>query len=304
MSFSVNRGRKNARNAYTKKRPAARGKERAFSWRFPAARCLPDILGSCLWVFLGGAVLFAVCVGMLRLYHIATTSPFFMTRHIEVTGNERLTREMVLEMTGLELGKNSLAVNLSAVERTLLGSPWVEEVSVQRLLPDGFVLHIRERKPSFWVRKEGILWYADMQGTIIAPVERTGFLSLPTLSVEAGVDDVLPHLEEFLQDVRAGRLPVEFGDISGITLSPGRGMELYLEDRDMRLSVAVDDWRGNLERLLTTLGDLARRNELGTVREVRASDGSVWVITSGPGMVPSETRSSGGRSPKAASFAR
>jgi cell division protein FtsQ len=46
----------------------------------------------------------------------------------------------------------------------------------------------------------------------------------------------------------------------------------------MHLSIAPDDWNANLNRLGVVLGDLARRNELSLVREVRAADGNVWVI--------------------------
>lgn len=50
----------------------------------------------------------------------------------------------------------------------------------------------------------------------------------------------------------------------------------------MRLSIATDDWTGNLARIGLTLGDLARRHELKNVREVRSVNGSVWVTLSQP----------------------
>jgi cell division protein FtsQ len=66
--------------------------------------------------------------------------------------------------------------------------------------------------------------------------------------------------------------------MASVTVSLGKGIEMYLEDRDMRLSVATDDWEGNLRRLGVTLGDLAERQELKNVREVRAVSGEVWVV--------------------------
>ncbi len=48
----------------------------------------------------------------------------------------------------------------------------------------------------------------------------------------------------------------------------------------MRLSISTDDWEGNLTKIGIALGDLARRQELGRVRELRVVDGNVaaWVI--------------------------
>ncbi len=92
----------------------------------------------------------------------------------------------------------------------------------------------------------------------------------------------IPYLTRLLQDLRTGALPGAAGAIATVTLSPGRGIELYLEDRELRLSLATDDWEGNLARLGMALGDLARRRELRNVREVRAVNGSVWVLLSKP----------------------
>ena len=139
-----------------------------------------------------------------------------------------------------------------------------------------------KRQPSFWVHKNGVLYYANERGEIIAPVESENFLSLPTLRVEPGAEDDIPYLERILRDMRKGALPVEAGAIATVTLSPGRGVELYLEDRELRLSLATDDWDGNLARLGMALGDLARRRDLRNVREVRAVNGSVWVLLNQP----------------------
>lgn len=272
------------RNAYSgsaKSSKSRNGGKKAGWFSKIRSSSIPNVSGMAgvfICALIGGAVLFALGVGTLHLYRFVTTSPFFDTKYVDVTGNVRLSRDALLELAGLKVGDNSLAISIARVERALLSTPWVEEVSVKRLLPDRFVIKVKERVPSFWVRKDGALNYADTSGTIIAPVETSNFLSLPTLEVEAGGEDVLPQLGEFVKDLQMGRLPLEFGAVSAISLNPGRGVELYLEDRNMRLSVATDDWKGNLERLGVTLSDLARRNELGSVREIRAADGNVWVI--------------------------
>lgn len=227
-----------------------------------------------------GMGLAVALVGMvsLWLYGKAITSDFFTTRHIDIAGNSRLSRELVLQYGGISEGDNSLAVSIADVEKNLRGTPWVEEVSVKRLLPDRFVIKLKERMPSFWVHKDGILYYANDKGGIIAPVESKNFLSLPTLRIEPGAEDAVPYLSRLMKDIQNGLLPLEAGGIAAITLSPSRGVEIYLEDREMFLSIAVDDWEGNLTRLGMALGDLARRKELGNVREARSADGNVWII--------------------------
>lgn len=277
----TNKHKNRSRNAYGASGKGGKKRKWFKGVKFPSVFRLGGIRGLggiFLCTLIGGAVLFGMGIGTLQLYRYITTSHFFDTKYVDVAGNVRLTREELLRLAGLQVGQNSLAMSIAKAERALLSTPWVEEVSVKRLLPDRFVIKVKERVPSFWVRKDGVLQYANTEGTIIAPVETANFLSLPTLEVEAGSEDVLPHLTEYIKDLQMGRLPVEFGAVSSININPGRGIELFLEDRNMRLSLATDDWKGNLERLGATLSDLARRNELGTVREIRASDGNVWVI--------------------------
>lgn len=247
-----------------------RGFARFINWR--------GVLALTIGIVGMGALLAGIAAASLWLYGKAVTSDFFTTRHIDVAGNSRLSREMVLQYGGLSEGDNSLAVSIGDVERNLRNTPWVEEVSVKRLLPDRFVIKLKERMPSFWVRKDGTLFYANEKGEIIAPVESKNFLSLPTLKIVAGAEDAIPFLEKFLKDIQSGSLPIESGGVASITLSPSNGVEIYLEDREMRISIATEDWEGNLSRLGVALGDLARRRELGSVREARAVDGSVWII--------------------------
>lgn len=235
-------------------------------------------------VLLGGLglILAGVCYSSLWLYSKAITSDFFTTRHVDVTGNVRLSRDMVLQYAGIHEGDNSLAVSIGKVERNLRQTPWVEEASVKRLLPDRFVIRLKERLPTFWVHKDGVLYYANTRGDIIAPVESKNFLSLPTLSVEAGAEDDVPYLKRLIKSMQSGVLPVELGAVSSVTVSPGKGIEIYLEDRELRLSIATDDWDGNLSRLSLTMGDLARRHELRSVREIRSVNGNVWVLLNQP----------------------
>lgn len=278
--MALTRGSRKARNSLIKpreiKKPRLRpvvklGKIGQFISFKSLAAVTVVILGMTLAIAAVGAV-------SLWLYSEAITSDFFKTKHIDIAGNVRLTRDMVLQYGGITEGDNSLSVSIADVERKLRETPWVEEVSVKRLLPDRFVIKLKERMPSFWVHRDGVLYYANEAGEIIAPVESANFLSLPTLRIFPGGEDAIPYLGRLLKDMQTGALPIESGAIAQITASPSAGVEIYLEDREMRLAIATDDWEGNLARLGVTLGDLARRRELGNVREVRAVDGNVWII--------------------------
>lgn len=308
MPIAIKKGARKSRNVYVREK-GGRKKDAAQGQIFRASRGTqknsPRPAGRFFWLFsrfpasfgpagagrnfrTAGAffvlacvcllLLVSVCAVSLWLYDRAVTSDFFATRHIDVTGNARLSRAMVLEYAGIREGDNSLALSIGRIERNLRDTPWVEEVSVKRLLPDRFVIRLKERMPSFWVQRNNELFYANELGEPIAPVEGKNFLSLPTLRVEPGASEERLFLKRLLNDIHSGALPIEAGAISSVTLSAARGVEIYLEDRELRLSLATDDWEGNLARLGLALGDLSRRDELKNVREIRSVDGNVWVI--------------------------
>ena len=80
-------------------------------------------------------------------------------------------------------------------------------------------------------------------------------MSLPMLTIEPGGEDAIPYLSRLMKDMRSGALPIEVGAIATVDVSPSKGVEIYLEDREMRLSLAPDDWEGNLSRLGVAIGD-------------------------------------------------
>lgn len=222
----------------------------------------------------------AIGIGKLFVlaYDSAVTSSIFTTKTIEIEGNVRLPRELVLQYAGIIEGQNSLAVNISNVEQNLRRTPWVEAVSVERRLPDKFIIKIKERMPSYWVHKDGVLYYANEQGEIIAPVESKNFLSLPTINIEPGAEDFRIYLAKFKEAVKSGELPFDMSAISQISLSLSKGLEVFLEDREIWISFDPTDWQTNINRIKLVFNDLIRRREMKNVREMRVIDGNVWVV--------------------------
>ena len=242
----------------------------------------PGRLGSWLRWFVGlsfaGCLLFGLIMGMLLLHRVAVNSDFFVIKRIEIRGNTHYKRDEILKASGLHSGTNSLQVNIAEIKKAIAQNPWVQKVAVKRNLPDGFEIHIEERIPVFWMLKDGLLQYIDSKGEVIAPVEADNFLSLPTLKILPGGEALLSQVEHLVGQFRRARLPLDMASVSWVRVSAARGFELFLENRNLTLCVAAEKWNGNLEKLGLVLDDLARRGELKFVREVWASEASVWVV--------------------------
>ena len=178
LSSSKRNNRRPARNSYTssQRRAPSSGGGSFFAH-------VKSALSWTLGLGLGAALLVGLGVGGLQLHRMATTSEFFAIKRVEIRGTTHFSREEVLKAANLQSGVNSLTVNIADVEQGLRDNPWVLSVAVKRRLPDAFEIRIRERIPAFWMLKDGVLYYADNRGQIIAPVNVGNFLSLPTLEI-------------------------------------------------------------------------------------------------------------------------
>jgi cell division septal protein FtsQ len=109
-------------------------------------------------VLLGGGWYAAQAVTEARVLHV---------RDIRVRGNEHLARGEVLALlTGLQ-GQHLLRTDLDEWRRRVLGSPWVEQAALRRVLPSTVEVVIRERTPMAIGRLRGDLYLVDEQGTVI-----------------------------------------------------------------------------------------------------------------------------------------
>jgi cell division protein FtsQ len=278
------KGKSAARNTRREIPQGALRREKRFSppWR-GIGRCLLTSAALCfLLVFLTG-----ISIVLLYSYRFLTTSAYFALVKVEIEGNSRLESREIVEIADLKRECNILALSINAIEGALSRNPWVEGVSVKRVLPGTLVIGIKEKIPAFWLLHENILHYADVRGNVIAPVEAGKFASLPILEVETGAEEAMAALPDLLQSLKESRLSLNVESFSWIRLSAARGLEIYIDDRSLRISIGLEEWLLNLSRLGKTLADLGRRGEMSGIREIRAQGANVWVekaAEGGPGV--------------------
>lgn len=94
----------------------------------------------------GAAAVVWVSLMFVFIHDLFIQSDYFNARHLQVEGNQRVRVADIRSLTGIRPGVNVLSVNLSAARRQLLAHPWIAEAQVQRNLPGG--LHIRVREHS------------------------------------------------------------------------------------------------------------------------------------------------------------
>jgi cell division septal protein FtsQ len=101
---------------------------------------------------LGAAAFFGFRVALDRFFF---RNGEYTLRRISFSLDGVLTREEALAATGLREGINIFAVDLAKVEKALREIPQIQDVRIERKLPDQIDVNISARRPVAWVAAPG-----------------------------------------------------------------------------------------------------------------------------------------------------
>lgn len=93
-------------------------------------------------------VLFLLFIGLVFL-----NSDIFAIKTVEIEGNQELSTEEILRITGLNRNRNIFQVNPSHIRESLLLNPQVAWVKATFLLPNSIIIQMKERQACCY------LWY-------------------------------------------------------------------------------------------------------------------------------------------------
>jgi cell division protein FtsQ len=121
-----------------------------------------------IWRTLKVTTIVAVLAGAGALAHSTLTAgEAFVVRDIRIRGHERLSLgEISMLLDGLQ-GRNVMVTALDPWRQRLLGSPWVKDAALRRVLPDAVDVTIVERQAAAIARSGRSLHLIDAEGVVI-----------------------------------------------------------------------------------------------------------------------------------------
>ena len=94
-------------------------------------------------------------------------SPLFDITGVEVIGNEKISKETILSLSGISLGDNLYRNKKETIQKNIKQEAYIESVEVKRVLPDKIQLQVKERKATFLLEYANSYFYMDNQGYIL-----------------------------------------------------------------------------------------------------------------------------------------
>lgn len=175
-----------------------------------------------------------VALGALLVFLVFLHMPYFNLQHVEVTGNQRLSRDEVVEAAEIEAGTNLLTVNLGAIPKRLKRHPWIRSASVYRRFPGQLILEIEERTPRAILSAEK-LYYVDEQAEYFSRLLPGDSVRYPLFALvrPAELESRGPEIREM---IRRGLGLVDLMERTGSELDISRISEIRI-DLDEGLSL-------------------------------------------------------------------
>lgn len=103
---------------------------------------------------------------------VAALTLFFRVDTIEVTGTQRYTAQEIIDASGVDTGDNLFLLNKYNVDQNIRSVlPYVQELRINRRLPDTLVIQVEECGTPLAVVQDGSAWLVSPAGKIVEQVE-------------------------------------------------------------------------------------------------------------------------------------
>lgn len=191
------------------------------------------ILGAGFLVLVAG---FAV-VGFI-VYKALERSDFFQITATNIQGCHRTTKNLILEMSGVDVHSNLLALDPKKVKAGIEAHEWIESAEVARDWPNRLTIVVKERLPVAIVSLENGLFYLDQNGVAFAQVLPPEDMDYPIITglkkdewPRTLKDSQLGEALQFIKYAGQGSSILPKQNISELHVDGDENITLYLVDR-------------------------------------------------------------------------
>lgn len=194
---------------------------------------------------------------------------FFRVRVVDVQGNRIYSKEQIAAVCGVEPGDNLLTLNRAAVSGNIkVRLPYVQKVSVGRILPDTVVIQVEESELACLAAADnGGTWYLNTEGRVLGSsaddftgqvVELTGFtITDPTPGEPAAAsEEQAENLAAALAVVQAMDGTGLMNQVTKVDAEKTYDLSLWCGERFQVLLAGTDELDYKLQYLTVILENL------------------------------------------------
>jgi cell division protein FtsQ len=264
-------------NAYRKKKSTGPSSRKKKSTGPSSVGLIARALAALVWGLGIVILLLGISLILVAGYRWVTTTQLLVLQQVQVHGLHRLTRREVVAQAGLDRFHNLLDLSLWRVGQDLVDHPWIKSVAVYRNFPNGLRIEVEEEVPFFWRQQGERVFYADVHGEIIAPVEITSFTSLPLLVCNPDQRRDQRDLAIVTNGWSQNTFPFGLSEVAWIRFADNNRVQMMVSRQELEVVLGRSDLQRNMEALCRVWQDLLQRNEMEKTAYIYIFNGIGWV---------------------------
>ena len=135
----------------------------------------------------------------------------FELLHVQVVGNKKIRKNLILENINWNNCENLFCINLNATRNALEKNDWIKNAKLQFKLPNTLIIKIREEEPKFILRDKNLYFLLNKQGKKIASLENISedYRKLIILSGYGVENKILNLLSIFSKNIEVSKNIIE-----------------------------------------------------------------------------------------------
>ncbi|QOR36217.1 FtsQ-type POTRA domain-containing protein [Clostridium sp. 'deep sea'] len=116
------------------------------------------------------------------VFQIIFTPLFFKVKHVNISGQAYLTKNEILQISQIELGKPLVTLSTSKAVKNLLANSWIKDVKVEKAWPNEVNISVTERVPSLAIPYKNQFLMISKDGYVIEIKNDYSTVNLPILN--------------------------------------------------------------------------------------------------------------------------
>lgn len=257
-----------------------------------------DWFGLGLKISVAAGCIILLSSALILGYDFLTQNDYFRAKDIDVEGEHRLSREVIIHQAQIAQGTNILSINLSTSRKRLLSHPLIVEAGVKREFPSRICISIREHQ-ALAILDLGRKFVINVQGEIFREMDPVNPVKLPIISGLEYTDINVPRQpfsRPFNSVMEILRLGQEDGSvlpnrvIKRIHVDRDIGLTLYTRDQVKAVRLGYEDFASKYDRLRSILYFLKVQPNFSDIDSIDLNNLNRIVINPSRRELPADSR--------------
>ena len=190
-------------------------------------------------------VFFSIIILVAIIVVLALTAPIFNITKIEINGNEKVSKDTIIALSGIKMGENIFRFNNNMIQNVKQNT-YIEKVEIQRKMPGTVVISVKERKIKYQINLINSYVYLDKNGYLLEnSAERKNVPVIVGFSIKEDEmlnekrlkDNDLEKLANVAKIIEAAKAINIDNLITEVNVEDKNNTILYLESKSKKINV-------------------------------------------------------------------